>query len=296
MNQYHQVAQSIYQVAENQPAIVVSDQSQVARQLANLEELLVLIEQGAHLFAGHSGGKDSQAMWAALSKICPAEQLHAVHADLGSVEHAEVKNHIRKNIGGHELLIAEAIHADGSRKDFFSAVRARRAALDAQGRRDAPAFPSSAARFCTSDLKTSPIWKVIRAHGKHQIVVNCVGIRAEESPARAKKINERGTLMINKKNTNSRRQAYDWWPIAHWLIDEVWQEIEDAGQTRHPVYETGNERLSCVFCIFGSRGDLRRGQEARPELFKKYADLEHEVRGTMFNGETLAQRINSIKG
>lgn len=295
MNQYYQVAQNVHQVAETPAAIVVSDQSQVAQQLANLEEIRRLIEQGAQFFVGHSGGKDSQAMFAALRKIVPAEQLHVVHADLGTVEHVEVKSHIKNNIGSHELLIAEAIHADGSRKDFFSAVRARRASLDAKGRDDAPAFPSSAARFCTSDLKTGPIWKVIRQHGAHQIVVNCVGIRGEESPARAKKIAQRGTLKLNSKNTNSRRQAYDWWPIANWLIDEVWQEIEDAGQTRHPVYETGNDRLSCVFCIFGSRGDLRNGQAAHPELFRRYEELEREVRGTMFNGETLAQRINSIK-
>ena len=103
-----------------------------------------------------------------------------------------------------------AIHADGSPKDFFSAVRARRASLDAKGRFDAPAFPSSAARFCTSDLKTGPIWKVIRAKAAAvgaSIVVNCVGIRAEESNSRAKKIKNRGTLNANKTNTTRSREA-----------------------------------------------------------------------------------------
>ncbi len=264
-------------------------------QTTNQTEILELVAQGAHFFVGHSGGKDSQAMFAILSKMIPADQLHVTHADLGDVEHAGVQDFIRSNIDGNELLVAQAVHADGSKKDFFSAVRARRASLDTKGKTDAPAFPSSMARFCTSDLKTGPIWKVIRAAGDFPIVVNCVGIRAEESASRAKKIDDRGTLNVNRKNTNSKRQAFDWWPIANWKIDQVWSEIEAKGQQRHPAYDAGNERLSCVFCIFGSRGDLARGKAARPELFKAYEDLERDVRGTMFNGETLAARINSLR-
>lgn len=264
-------------------------------QIANLNQIRELIESGAQFFVGHSGGKDSQAMFAVLSKIVPADQLSVVHADLGDVEHDGVKGFIRSNIDDKELLVAQAIHADGSKKDFFSAVRARRASLDLQGKTEAPAFPSSAARFCTSDLKTGPIWKVIRAQGDHAIVVNCVGIRAEESPARAKKIASRGTLNVNTKNTNSKRQAFDYWPIADWTIDQVWTEIEAKGQERHPAYNDGNDRLSCVFCIFGSRGDLARGAAARPELLQKLTDLEADVRTTMFSGETLAARINGSK-
>jgi 3'-phosphoadenosine 5'-phosphosulfate sulfotransferase (PAPS reductase)/FAD synthetase len=264
-------------------------------QVTNLTQIQDLIEKGAQFFVGHSGGKDSQAMFAILSTLVPADQLHVVHADLGDIEHENVKGFIRSNIDDKELLVAQAIHADGSKKDFFSAVRARRASLDSKGKTDAPAFPSSAARFCTSDLKTGPIWKVIRAQGDHAIVVNCVGIRAEESPVRAKKIADRGTLNVNTKNTNSKRQAFDYWPIADWTIAQVWNEIEAKGQERHPAYDAGNDRLSCVFCIFGSRGDLARGAEARPELLQKLADLEADVRTTMFSGETLAARINSIQ-
>jgi len=266
--------------------------------IANLEEILELVDQGAIFYVGHSGGKDSQAMFAILSIIIPAGQLFVVHADLGEVEHDGVKDFIRSNIDGQELLIAQAIHADGSRKDFFSLVRARRAKLDNDGKFDAPAFPGHGPRFCTSDLKTGPIWKVIRNHSKAlgaKIVVNCVGIRGQESPARQDKIDERGTFNENKKNSNTVRRAIDWFPIGHWSIDQVWAAIEAKGQDRHPAYDAGNDRLSCVFCIFGSRGDLARGKAARPELFQKFVDLEADVRSTMFNGETLAARINGGK-
>lgn len=262
--------------------------------IKNPEQIKDLIEKGAHFFVGHSGGKDSQAMYAALKKIIPYDQLHVIHADLGLVEWSGVKDFIRSNIS-HALHIAQAIHADGTKKDLFSAIRARRAGLDAQGKVDAPAFPSSAARFCTSDLKRDPIWKVIRAHGDHSIVVNCVGIRAEESASRAKKVRQTGTLNINKKNTNSRRMAFDYWPIADWDIDQVWYEIASAGQSPNPAYAAGNERLSCVFCIFGSRNDLQHGREKRPELFAAFSQLEIEVRTTMYHSETLAERIGKTE-
>jgi len=209
-------------------------------------------------------------------------------------------------------MIARAIHADGSPKDFFSLCRARRVTLDTptakypDARRDTPAIPSSGNRTCTSDLKRDPIWKVIKAHAKKNnisIVINCVGIRGLESDARALKIKEEGTLNINKKNTVNKRvhrEAWDWWPIAHWTIDQVWAKIELFGQVPHPVYgfdgtrATKNERMSCVFCIFGSINDLRNGARARPDLLAMYADLERDVRTTMFHGATLAERIGGI--
>jgi DNA sulfur modification protein DndC len=259
------------------------------RKLTNLTAVKDLVARGAIFYVGHSGGKDSQAMYAAINRLVPADQVRVIHADLGDIEHAGVKDHIRDTIH-HELMIAQAFDIDGNKNDLFTMIRNRRKSLDAKGKHDAPAFPSSAARFCTSDLKTGPIWREIRKTG-HGLVVNCVGIRAEESKARAKKIAARGSLMINKKNTNGVREAYDWWPLADWLIDEVWEEIAAAGQEPHEAYANGNDRLSCVFCIFGSRNDLRNGAKARPDLLAKFAGLEIEVRTTMFAGETLAERI-----
>jgi len=258
--------------------------------IANEKEILALAALGAIFYIGHSGGKDSAAMYEAILRLVPAAQIRVVHADLGEVEHVDVNDFIRNNIDGRDLIVARAFHKDGRPADFFSLIRQRRASLDAKGNHDAPAFPSSAARFCTSDLKTGPIWREIRAEG-HAIVVNCVGIRAQESAARAKKIGTRGTLNVNQKNTNSKRQAFDWWPIAHWSIDQVWAEIEAAGKKRHPAYAAGNDRLSCAFCIFGSANDLRNAAAERPELLAAFAALEIEVRTTMFSTETLAERI-----
>ena len=234
------------------------------------------------------------AMFEAIIAIVPRDQITVMHADLGEIEYAGNKDFIRDNINGMDLHIADAYNKAGDKVDLFDMIRNRRKMLDSKGKFDAPAFPSSAARFCTSDLKTGPIWREIRRMG-HPIVINCVGIRAEESKARDKKIDTRGTLNPNKKNTTKTREAYDWWPIAHWMIDDVWTTIADAGKTPHAAYANGNERLSCVFCIFGSKNDLRNGAKARPDLLAKYIELEKEVRGTMFHGASLLERIE-VKG
>ena len=269
------------------------------RTVANLDKILELRDRGAYFYIGHSAGKDSMAMYEAVVKHVPWDKVIVMHADLGDIEYAGNKDFIRKNIDGRELHIAESFNKAGDKVDLFDMIRARRIFLDTpsakhpNARRDAPAFPSSAARFCTSDLKTGPIWREIRRDG-HPLVVNCVGIHAEESKSRAGKVAKKGTLNINKKNTVHKkvdREAYDWWPIAHWKIDEVWAEIAEAGKEPHPAYANGNERLSCVFCIFGSPNDLANGAKARPDLLAKYIALEEEVRGTMFNGASLLERI-----
>jgi 3'-phosphoadenosine 5'-phosphosulfate sulfotransferase (PAPS reductase)/FAD synthetase len=286
--------------------------------LANVSHIRALIARGAHFYVGHSGGKDSQAMYILLKLLVPAAQLHVVHADLGIVEHRGTLSHIRATIGDDELLIAQAIHADGSIKDFFSAVRARRVFLDTpsakypNARRDTPAYPSKPNRFCTSDLKRDPIWKVIRNDGDHRIVVNCIGIRGAESPDRQKKIDDVGTFTVNKPNTNGKRDAYDWSPIAHFncisdkgfnastMVDHIFGTIIEAGQQPHPAYGfdgvrcTLNERLSCCFCIFGSLNDLRIAYRDYPELFAMYEQLERDTRTTMFHTQTLREKLNLI--
>lgn len=270
--------------------------------LANISNVQALIERGAIFYVGHSGGKDSQAMYHAVCQVVPRSHIRVIHADLGDIEWPGVKDHIKATID-HDLMIAQARDIQGKDINLFQMIRNRRIMLDSKGKHTAPAFPSSAARFCTSDLKTGPIWREIRQDG-HPLVVNCVGIRAQESKARSKKVEQRGTLNLNKKNTNSKREAYDWWPVAHWSEQEVWGEIIDlAGQEPHAAYQTrldctgtyvtdGNERLSCQFCIFGSRNDLRNAKQANPNLYQRYIDLEIEVRGTMFNGESIAERVS----
>jgi len=227
-----------------------------------------LIKQGAIFYVSHSGGKDSQAMYDVVRKLVPSEQIVVVHANLPGVEWSGVVEHIEANID-HELNVVVA------GKTFLEMVEKR------------GMWPSPAYRQCTSDLKTGPIMKFIRNDLKArgiELAVNCMGLRAEESSARAKK----ECFKINKKNTVStrvNRTVYDWLPIFDMLEGEVFDTIYNCDQRPFWAYgERGelNSRLSCVFCIMGSQNDLRHGAEQNPEMFKQIVEMENKIGHTMF--------------
>ena len=248
--------------------------------MISIKEAEKLRDRGALFFVSHSGGKDSQAMYIALSRIIPAEQMIVVHADLGAVEWEGVQDHIKRTVKHPVNVVAAS-------KTFFDMVR-RRAAT----RPDVPAWPSSATRQCTSDLKRDPIAKFIRQELKARgatLAVNCTGIRAEESSQRSKK----NPLQLNKRLSTAGREVWDWMPIFDLTTKQVFAMIKVAGQRPFWAYQT-NERLSCVFCIMGSGNDLTHGARQRPELFQEYLNLERETGWTMFNGQSLLDRVGSF--
>jgi 3'-phosphoadenosine 5'-phosphosulfate sulfotransferase (PAPS reductase)/FAD synthetase len=77
-------------------------------------------------------------------------------------------------------------------------------------------FPSAQLRQCTSDLKRGPIDKFIRSL-PHRIIVNCIGIRAEESNARSRL----SPLSINHSLTTRQRTVYNWFPIYEARLSDV---------------------------------------------------------------------------
>jgi len=203
-------------------------------------EIQRLIDRGALFVVNHSGGKDSQAMTIFLQRHVPAAQLILVHADLPEVDWPGIEDHIRSSHPGMRLEVCRAT------KTFFEMVERR------------GMFPSPKYRQCTSDLKRGPIEKVIRrllhqGRGRGYLVVNCMGMRAEESSSRAKL----QTLKLNTRNSGNVREWYDWLPIHSWSADQVFETIYSAGQQPHPAYAAGMTRLSCCFRIMASRQDLR---------------------------------------
>ncbi len=231
------------------------------------DEIKDLINRGAIFYVSHSGGKDSQAMYALLRDESPADQLAVVHADLGEVEWTGVQEHIRANVS-HQVNVVHAVTKEGEPKTLLGMVEKR------------GMWPSSSCRQCTSDLKRDPIMKFIRHDLKARgasLAVNCTGIRAAESAARSKK----QALTINNRESKAGRQVFDWLPIFDLTTEEVFQVIADAGQCPFWAYQR-NERLSCVFCIMGSLNDLRHGAEQNPQLYAKYVALEKQIGHTMF--------------
>jgi len=251
--------------------------------LANIQNL---IDDGYLFVINHSGGKDSQAMTSTLKKIVPMEQLLVVHADLGEVEWAGNKEHIRNTIGNLPMIIAQPNFIDGSKKGFFEMVLDRFAKIEVGKLTDeklanASPWPSPSVRQCTSDLKTGPINREIRRHIKNtpfeNKVVNCIGIRADESSNRAKKT----AFRLDEKNSTKKRTWYEWLPIFGMSEEEVYETIREAGQEPHWAYKAGMSRLSCVICIMASVSDLTLAATMNPELYKKYVMVERYTGKTM---------------
>lgn len=235
-------------------------------------ELAALIADPAALFvSNHSGGKDSQAMLIELLRVIPRERLLVVHASLGEAEWPGALELGRDQAAaaGVPFIVARAA------KSLFDMVERRHAA-----RPEVPSWPSASTRQCTSDLKRDPIAREVRryakAHGFTR-VVNCLGLRAAESPARAKRQAFKG----NARESSSVLTWYEWLPIHDLGTAAVFATIRAAGQEPHYAYALGNERLSCVFCIMASRNDLANGARHHPELLARYQDLEARTGYTM---------------
>jgi|TARA_Y100000310_G_C20704273_1_gene833457 3'-phosphoadenosine 5'-phosphosulfate sulfotransferase (PAPS reductase)/FAD synthetase len=265
-------------------------------------EIKAEIEAGAMFVVNHSGGKDSQAMYAVIKSLVPADQITVVHADLVGADWSDLQDHINANIE-HDLRVITAQHGRGEigdvnkktgevtrQADFFSMVRARHVknqsnlaekieAGDTKATLAAPFPAPNLSRQCTSDLKTGPITKIYtQMNNKEGITrfVDCIGLRAEESDDRAEK-----NPWTKSNKSNTKRHIIEFLPIQDILEDRVWEIIEQDGQTRHFAYDLGMERLSCVFCIYSSDEDLRIAAKANPDLYKKYVELEKEVGFTL---------------
>lgn len=224
-----------------------------------------LINRGALFVINHSAGKDSQAMTIYLKRIVPADQLLVIHADLGKVEWNGVKEHIRNTVGDLPLIVCR-----NENKTLLEMVERR------------GMWPSPGQRQCTSDLKRGPIEREIRRYLKANprfggLLVNCLGIRAEESPARSRKL----PFRLNAGNSIAGREWYDWLPIFDLSANEVFNSIQAAGQQPHWAYAAGMSRLSCVFCIMANRQDLRTAASLNPNLYREYVWLERRIGHTL---------------
>ncbi|WP_431976034.1 phosphoadenosine phosphosulfate reductase family protein [Micromonospora haikouensis] len=215
-----------------------------------------------------SAGKDSQAMLHHLARQARAQdatgRVVVVHADLGDVEWT-----------GTAALAQEQAEAYGLR---FEIVRRTQSTLLEQVEQRGM-WPSAKARYCTSDQKRAPIRKLITALvaelalDRTAQVLNCLGMRAAESCARARK----EAFQLDTGASSSRRQVWTWLPIHDWADERVWSTIRASGVRIHPVYAEGMTRASCSFCILASKPDLLRAVRLRPELAARYAALEARI-------------------
>ncbi|PNG16676.1 phosphoadenosine phosphosulfate reductase [Streptomyces cahuitamycinicus] len=267
-----------------------------------------LIRDADWIVVSSSGGKDSQAMLSYVVRRAKAlGMLHkvvVVHADLGRAEWE----------GTRELAELQA-RLSGVRRfevvtsgvDFLDRVEIRYGKLKAKAEKEAlergedptqakvaPAWPSSAARWCTSGEKRGPIRTLYTrltaelAHlGRPVRILACIGQRAAESDQRAKL----AEVEIDLGASNGKRHVTTWRPIHAWSDRKVWREIARSRLPYHPAYDWGNRRLSCVFCVLGCNNDLVNGARRVPKLAAAYAKTEVKVGADFKKGLSMQEII-----
>ena len=225
-----------------------------------------MIRRGALVALNVSGGKDSQALTIILSRIVPRDQLVAVHAPLGEVEWEGTIQLIEATLPQGVPLI-------------FAPVASGKSLLDRVEERGK--WPGIHQRWCTASHKRDPIERELRRFLKTNPrfggqLVNCLGIRRDESAARARTVPWRR----NDRMSVAGREVFDWLPIFDLSTADVFDVIRDAGQSPHWIYNHLS-RCSCCFCIFSSPPDLRRAAELRPALYARYAQIEQRIGHTL---------------
>lgn len=222
-----------------------------------------------------SAGKDSQAMLDEVVYQCDRAgvsrgKIVAVHADLGRVEWKGVKELAALQASLYPVRFEVVSRRNG---DLLQHVEER------------GMWPSSAARYCTSDHKRGQVGTLFTRLGDDVRILNCMGMRAQESKARSKL----PVFEPNKRYTNSKRSVDTWHPILAWTVDQVWERIRRSGVPYHYAYDLGMPRLSCCFCIFAPKDALMLAGQHNPELLAEYVAVEARIDHSFKDGFKIAE-------
>lgn len=240
-----------------------------------------LLAAGAPVAVGVSGGKDSQAC-----ALVVARHLDAightgprvlVHSDLGRVEW-KASLPTCETLAAHlgwELLTVRRAAGDLMDRWLtrwknnvyrYSTLECVKLILP---------WSTPSMRFCTSELKTAVIAAALRRRWPSGPIVSVVGIRGEESGARARM----PVSAPHAKLARTGAPGVSWHPILWWKLDQVLAAIAVAGLALHPAYTVHHaSRVSCAFCIMSAAADLAAaaGAEENAELYREMVALELE--------------------
>jgi phosphoadenosine phosphosulfate reductase len=194
-----------------------------------IDELPDLIDHSIELLREHepeegyygcfSGGKDSVVI-KELARMAGVKV--AWHYNKTTIDPPELVRFIRREHPDVKFVR----HPDGN---FFSIMERR-------------GFPTRRVRWCCKEFKEAQ-------SPKGATIV--LGVRAEESPARATRWSE----VVN----NHRTALLAIMPIFRWASDEIWEFIRDREIAYCRLYDEGFYRLGCIGCPMA--GKLGREKE-----------------------------------
>ncbi len=222
------------------------------------------------IIANSSGGKDSIAVVKLMLELAKKQgvedRLLIVHDDLGDVEWTGARQLVEE----HAAQLGLPLKVVTLGTTLLEEIR------------DTGRFPDAMARFCTGKFKTSPegtmITEIIRglsAQGPQPRplrVLSALGIRAAESPSRAKKV----PFDRPPKRTSATRTVHRWLPIHNWSDEQVYRQMR-RGPLRAPPQYAVLDRYSCKLCIMGSQSSIVMGALMCPDNLSAYRTLERDL-------------------
>lgn len=151
-------------------------------------------------------------------------------------------------------------------------------------------FPSTMARFCTEHLKILPFNEQVLfpAMKKYDKVETWVGVRADESAARAKlperEMDDTGAEIVR--------------PILTWTVEDVFAMHKKHGIDPNPLYMQGMGRVGCMPCVSCGKEELRQIAMRFPEEIERVSEWEALIKeASKQDGATFfTLRANEVEG
>ena len=155
-------------------------------------------------------------------------------------------------------------------------------------------FPSTKARFCTTELKLKPTKRFLdslQLQYSNFEIIPVSGVRAGESEAR-KNLPEWGNPM------DSYFGLKEWRPLIKWQIEDVLTIHAKYKIPLNPLYSQGARRVGCFPCIMSSKPELRLMAENFPERvtqLRQWERLFQNANGvsTFFPRNTVPSRFRT---
>lgn len=234
------------------------------------------------VLVSYSGGKDSQAclLWAVNNY--GFKNIEAVFCDTGW-EHPATYKHV---IDTTKILNVKLVTVKSKKYDNMIdlAVKKKR-------------FPSSQARFCTSELKSIPFIDYILEQKEHLLIIQ--GIRRLESHSRSLMSKQCRFFKYyfepynskNKTHSYRKKEIKEWVskysddilrPVFEWTSQQVIDYIIANNQEPNILYKQGFKRVGCFPCIMCSHAELYEIIKRYPERFDEIIKHEHCIGSSFF--------------
>lgn len=243
-------------------------------------ETAEMLSINAPICVGCSGGKDSATFAIVTDEFLKLINHRGpkllIHSDLGIIEHADslpACRRLAEKIGWELIVVKPRIDMIGRwyQRQRDNTMRY----TDLSCVKMITPWSSASLRFCTGELKITPICSELKKRFPGQPILNAVGIRAEESAARAKKpiSKENKKLTVKTLGTYGR----DWFGIRDYPVERVWLAQRKVNFCGHEAYDkNGNKRVSCSVCVLAGADEIRASlrDERNHQAYLRVVELE----------------------